>query len=202
MPPYHDQQLYLLQSTLERNTKSLRQMSVIHVMYKGATNARESGYLSWARKGFLTAGGGIDFFHCLAAVGRISQCKVRKPPKYLGRSSSCICVLDTGLAQLCWGWFATHCLHLILLMNRTRGEIWILVGLLANIPLTEGETQWIPVKTKDPDGFLWSVSQQRCPALQLASFWNKATISYSFSSLSPLGDVLNWKQKWTVTSIV
>lgn len=62
-----------------------------------------------------------------------------------------MCILDIGLAQLCWGLFATRCLHLIILMNIIytcmMGEIWMLVELLANIPLTKQETLSNPAKT-------------------------------------------------------
>lgn len=65
---------------------------------------------------FLTADRRLDFVHCLACM---SQSKVGKVCKCgeSGKSSFCICILDIGLAQLCRGLFAIHCLHLIILMN-------------------------------------------------------------------------------------
>lgn len=56
-------------------------------------------------------------FLLLATMGCAPQCKVGKPCKYLRKSSSSVCILDVCLAQLCWGLFVTHCLHLIILMN-------------------------------------------------------------------------------------
>lgn len=96
--------------------------------------------------GVLTADRGVDFFHCLEAMGFISQCKVGKPCMSLGKTSSFICVpdryfevwLSSGDYSPLTASLASYCINES--YTCTMGEIWILVELLTNIPLTKQET--------------------------------------------------------------
>lgn len=97
----------------------------------------------------MTANGRVDFVHCLATMGFISQCKVGKP-WVSGQEFSLYlyswCRFDSALLGIiCHSRLASYCINELYICM--MGEISILVELLANIPLTKQGTSLNSVKT-------------------------------------------------------